>query len=423
LLLGDGKSVKVQIFEQFLGGHHTNYIQALLPSLVELLEAKLIKQVVVTITREHFESAPFQQQLVGFSNQVEFDPSLPFVNPAVTMKGRAEIAKNLVHSVQQVQPDYLICPSADQESLIFALKSWVGMPTLPRQLQTIGIIHAGYPGIAAQWSDRIKDQIYRFSWRHSPWSRILTVNPIIYEWILRRDNALAKRTRMLPDPVPAIQQLSKPVARKRLNIPVDGRYVGYVGTMDDRKAIPELLAAFRSATLAPTDRLLLAGYIYPAYRELIQSRYADLLKAERLIVLDRYLNLDEVAAGFCALDVVSVLHYPRPSLSANLLKAIAANRPVVVDAFGYAGMMANRFRIGQACDVRNHSALVSMLQKSLADSATYHMTERTMRLLEFHQPQNFANTVLHDLYTQIDPNLSPHLKNWEWVNAGRLYSS
>lgn len=411
--------MKVQIFEQFFGGHHTTYIEALLPALTELQKSGNIDRIVVTITLEHLNSPAFQQQLSKFIDRVEFEPSLPYVYHEVTTRDRYKIAQNLVSSAQRLQPDYLIATSADQESLFLALRARFGLPTLPKQTQAIGIIHAGLPGLAARRTEIMKDRAYRFAWQYAPWSCLQPVNPIVYEWIQRQGGMLAQRTRMLPDPVFQGKPFTKTAARAQLNLPVEGRYVGYVGMMDRRKAIPELLAAFRAAATAPTDRLLLVGTLLPSYKALIQDQYADLIVSNRLIMLDRYLTRDEVAAGFQALDVAAVVHYPRPALSANLLKAIAFDRPVIVDSFGYTGMIVERFGLGQSCNVYDHAALVATLRRGLEASASYRRNPKTQRLLEFHQPENFANVALHDLYVRTMPDRLPPMKTWEWVNAAQ----
>jgi FkbM family methyltransferase len=155
--------MKVQIFEQFQGGHYTNYIQHLLPSLVKLADEKLIDEIVVTITQKHYESKQFQQQLASYSEKVHFDPSLPEVIPRLgldprliikqpteftsALKRRAEIASNLVNSVRRIKPDFLISTTADtQSSMASAIKTFFGMQILPKDTHSVGIIHYGYSG-------------------------------------------------------------------------------------------------------------------------------------------------------------------------------------------------------------------------------------------------------------------------------------
>ena len=423
--------MKVQIFEQFKGGHCTNYIQYLLPTLVKLIDEKVIDEIVVTLTPDHFTSEPFHQQLASYSERVHFDPYLPEVHQnlsldpnlimrqpgqiASAMQRRAEIASNLINAVHRVKPDYLISTTADPQSMTLATNAFLGRETLTKAIHSVGIIHYGYSGAAVNVIDQMKDFVYRSVWKYSPWSRLLVVNPLVYESLSARGNLLAKRIGLVPDPVPPSMYFDKKTARNLLKIPTDGRYIGFVGTIDHRMAIPELVAAFRDATLSSTDRLLLAGRILPQYKKLIENEFTELLDCERVILLDQYLDVDELMAGFCALDIASILYYKKPNLSANLLKALAAQRPVIANNFGYTGMIVRRFDVGWSCDVLNHRDLVETLTRGLEESLSYRFNEKVTRLIQFHHPENYAETVLMDLWNIVTPGYATQVKTWEWV--------
>ena len=124
--------MKVQIFEQFMGGHYTNYIEHLLPTLIELKKSNLINEIIVTITSEHLESEYFEKQLKVYSQWVNFEPCLQYVdnslgldprlilkNPKVfisSLQKRTQISNNLTNSVNRIKPDYLISTTADTQS-------------------------------------------------------------------------------------------------------------------------------------------------------------------------------------------------------------------------------------------------------------------------------------------------------------------
>lgn len=411
--------MRVQVFEHGCGGHHTNYIEALLPRLIDLKHQGKIDQVIVTITRTHLDSDNFQQQLAPFVAEVDFrELEFPVKPKLPVLSGQAQLMQTILQAIEQVRPDYLVAPSADSQSLMLAITNLLGRKTLPKSVHSVGVFHAGYAGTVDNWQDYLKDQVYRFSWRYAPWSRMLLVNPVVYECILRENPILAKRTGLLPDPVPPLQPSDRSSARKLLNIPEEGRYIGFVGTMDHRKAIPELLQAFRAATSQPTDRLLLAGFIYPQHREVLEREFADLLQQQRIILLDRFLSVEEMQASFSAIDVAAVLQYSRPGLSCNLLKAITAHRPVLVDEYGYTGMLTRRFQLGQTCRVLEPDSVVQAIRASLDQSADYRISPAARRLIEFHHPTNFADTILKDLYTRLGIPTSNSFQSWEWVNEG-----
>ena len=55
------------------------------------------------------------------------------------------------------------------------------------------------------------------------------------------------------------------------------------------------------------------------------------------------------ARHLLACDVLAPMQYRRPNLSENVLKAIAARRPVVTNNFGYSHMIVTRFNAGWSC--------------------------------------------------------------------------
>jgi hypothetical protein len=60
---------------------------------------------------------------------------------------------------------------------------------------------------------------------------------------------------------------------------VDGRYLGHVGGLDARMALPELVIAFRAASTEPTDRLFIAEKLYSPYRKYVSDEYDDLIRS------------------------------------------------------------------------------------------------------------------------------------------------
>ncbi|HVL38543.1 MAG TPA: hypothetical protein VM328_04040, partial [Fimbriimonadaceae bacterium] len=153
----------------------------------------------------------------------------------------------------------------------------------------------------------------------------------------------------------------------------------------------------------------------PAHRKTICSRHLDLVEQGRIVLIDRFLTDDEINWGLAALDVVTILHYKRPNLSANLLKAAAVGRYVVADSFGYTGMMVERFGLGRCCDVADLSSVASTLGAAVDEAASYVQSPMVDRLIEFHSPQNFAAVALEDVCRDAGVQLVPHVRDWSWV--------
>ncbi|MBH8565585.1 glycosyltransferase [Nostoc sp. CENA67] len=406
--------MKIQVFEQFYKGHHSNYIEIIIPEFSRLVERKLVEEVIITITKQHFDFLKIHERFPEYSKFITFDISLPEVSSKSSLDNRKQVAANLLNAVNYVKPNYLISTSADYQSLIFAIQNYLGIKSLPNDLNSLGIFHYGYSGATNGIADYIKQLVYSFTWKNCNCSRLLMVNPVVYEALVQ-DRLLQGRIGIVPDPVPSSVLFDKETARKMLNIPTDGKYVGFIGAMDTRKAIPELVAAFKNAKLSSDTYLLLAGKLNSKYRQIIESEFTELLNQGRIILLDRFLSSTELIAGFCALDVTAVVQYKRPNLSENILKAIAAQRPVIADNYGHTGMIIERFGVGWSCNLTDHEALVLTLEKGLAESDNYVLNTKTERLIEFHRPDNFVNTLLYNLNGLLPSDSINQVKTWEWV--------
>jgi hypothetical protein len=404
--------MKILIFEPGVGGHFTNYIEYLLPTLL-LLPG--IKQVVVSITCEHLESVAFKQQLAHYeSDIIIFDAS---IEQDAMNKSFFYLTSNLKSSVKRNNPDYVVVTTSGPLTAPMSFRHLFGFKIFPRFVDATAIFHAGYGTSASCWKHNLRNYMHRLSWKHSPWNHLLIVNPIVYQWAIQKvkDGKLRSRIRLLPDPIPEQKVVDRKTARRLLGLPTDGRLIGFIGGIQSRVALPELLYAFREATSEPTDRILLAGKICPSHRKLIDVNFSDLVSSGRLLILDRYLDENECNLGFCALDASTILYYERPVLSSLLLRSISARCPVIAYEFGYSGFMLREFKLGWLSPLNDQQALTQTVKKVLYEIEDFEFDLRLPRLLDFHSPSNYAYTVLYELLKTKFPSYLPLIRDWDWV--------
>jgi glycosyltransferase involved in cell wall biosynthesis len=387
--------VIAQVFEPFSGGHHTKYVSFILPALVRLLEAGHLERVILTTTDRHRESRFFADSLARYESKVVFD----VVAAGDIYHSGHKVSAMLLDSMVRNRPDYLVSTSADNGALTLALAALAGSP-FSRCRASVGVMHYGSYEPAHAARDRLRDQLHRFARRFSPWSQIHVVNPLLYDFLREPGSRTASRVVLLPDPVETKPPVSKLQARERLQLPCDGTFLVVAGASNATKAIPELLAAFSAAALATDRRLLLAGSVHPPYRELIDRRYGDLVRQRRLITIDRYLSPDELHLANCAADVVAVPDCTG-KLSSTLLAAIAARRPALADRRGYTGMILEKFGAGYGADLRDHGAFTAVLETAMRAGGGFVLPARANRLVAFHDPRNFVDTLLGPLYRQL----------------------
>jgi glycosyltransferase involved in cell wall biosynthesis len=401
--------MRVLVYEQEFGGHYLKYVADILPSLLELVD-----DVVVAITPRGAASSEFREFLAPFVGQVDFQSSLPEGNPELSLRGRLRLLENLQAAVRTFRPDYVLVPSGDGVSSAAGMLRPFGRGGLPGRVPSEVGIHYGYglKGIGAK--NYLKDLFYLQTQRLSPWVKIHYVSVTNFEWVCSHGGALANRARLLPHPVRGSPRYSKQECRRRLGVPEDGRYIGLAAVLDTRKAIPELLAAFKRAT-GEGDRLLMAGRLAPPFTQLIAAEYGDLVRQCRIIVRDGY--YDDVTQDLIlgALDVACSPYRRFGQLSAAMLNGVAAGRPVLVNEFGWMEAMVRRFGFGWTCAIHDPAAFASAIRHALDQAPDYCESEATRRLLEFHAPENFGRAWVQGIRETLGRPPQSDLAPWSAV--------
>ena len=401
--------MRLLVHEQEYSGHHFHYLAYILPSL-----AGLVDEVVVAITPTAARSVEYRKLLEPISGLVDIQPVLNVEDAGLGMKSRFRHLANLKDAVRRHRPDYVLVPSGDGVTTAMGLANLVGRGGLPGGVAAEVGIHYGHGLKDIGVGRRSKDLIYGFTQGLSSWRTIHYMSMTNHEWIRSLGGPLAGRADLMPHPVPASPRLDPGECRRRLGMPGDGRYIGLVAELDARKAIPELLAAFRSAA-GPCDRLLLAGRLHGPFAELIEAEYRDLLGRRQLLLMNHYIDLETSDLAHGALDVVCT-PYPRfGQLSSAMLHGIAAGKPVLANDFGWMSAMIRRFGFGWACDIHDPAAFASTIGQALDQAQVYRESEATRRLLEFHLPSNFAEKWLEGVRDAMGLPPSKTIKSWTWV--------
>lgn len=404
--------MNVLVFEQWQGGHYDNYLECLLPAL-----ARLAETVVVAVTPRFLAApqSPARQPALAALGNVRFTPSVPELSPRLPPRHRWRAAMNLRDAMRAVRPDYTLVPSADAQSAALAGLQCLGRDVLKGLGPVEATFHTGYGPALVTAKQRLKERVYGRIYAHLRLARLNFVNFNYYEYLASRPRPGRSEIRLVGDPVPSLQPIGREAACRLLGIDPAGRTVGLLGSLDRRKAIPELLAAFRAARLRDGDRLLLGGRLAPEFAALVRDRYADLQASGRLVVLDRFLSGEELRHGFEALDLVAPVYYDFPGLASLALKALAAGRPVLVGDLGWSRSLVRRFEVGQRVDVHDAAAFARAIENGLDAAADYRPSEAVDRLLAFHGTDNFTAHMLDGVARHGGKPAPRPCCDWPWV--------
>src|SRR5262249_37185276 len=169
------------------------------------------------------------------------------------------------------KPDHTFIPYADGLAQLLLAMRW---PTaeLGQSAEIEGILMRGrFSYSSDHWYDSFRTRAWLTAMDLSPITILHHVDPIPYAALRKRGGTLGQRSQLIPEPVETIQCIEKVEARRKLGLPVEGRYIASMGMHNTRKGIHLLLQAFAQAKVSATDRLLLMGKLNPAIQTLISE--------------------------------------------------------------------------------------------------------------------------------------------------------
>jgi len=405
-------SMRTLVFEQWQGGHYFNYLECLVPRL-----AAMSSEVVVAITEDAASTELFNHQLGHLRSlpNVRFDLETRVPDEKSAARFRRRLGLNVVEAILRNTPDYVFLPSADEQLLALPLLTMAGTGRGIRGTPVEAVVHYKSFTAIGTTRERLVSAAQCALLKTKVFSRLNFVNFLQFEDAVSRHLPWVQMARAAGDPVPQPPRFGRGAARRALGLESSGRYVGMVGGLDARKAVPAALAAFKAAKLAASDRFLLAGKLIPEYRTLVQSQYRDLIHDGRLVLLDRFLTDEELTNAFAALDLHCSVYSDFSGLSSLMLKGLAAGIPAVVADQGWSRAIVSRFCVGRVADHRNTESFAHVLKVALDDSANYQQTPAVERLLQFHSIANFVEGLVQQAGVLAGkPPLTPILP-WSWV--------
>jgi glycosyltransferase involved in cell wall biosynthesis len=405
--------MRALIVEPDLAGHHAPYLAHMIEALAELGV-----HTTVAVPTDTHDRVEYTTHLQALRDEADFQCVL---DVGAARSATAAYAKNAAirDAIRRFEPDHLLVPYIDGVTQVATLLGASGAPTIPRGLFAEGLLFRGgfaYGGLTRR--ERLQHAVSRSLLSFSPWTVLHFLDPLPFEHV-RHDERLSARARLMPDPVEPAPRVSRAEARRALGLEEDGRYVVLAGGIDRRKGADLLLDAFRAANLAATDRLLLAGPLAPDVRALLVGDLKPLIAAKRIVLLDRYLPNEELLLAIVAADLVCV-PYPRHIGSASILiRAAAAERPVLSSSFGWVAHMTARFGLGWSCDVRQRDALARALGPALDRAASWQRGEAGARFAAYHSVGNFRAHWSAALRNRLGLPEHPDRRSWDWVTEGR----
>jgi glycosyltransferase involved in cell wall biosynthesis len=404
--------MRVLVFEAGSGGHSFNYHRLLLPAVAELAD-----ELIVVLRHDAMQSEFAQVQLRAMPDGIRWEPSVR--KPTGSLLSRQMAFRNAMRdAITRYKPDHVYVPTADPVSQLSGIAAAIGKRDIPRGTEAEAALHRC--GFAYPSSSLVKRTMRRIGyWAHTkaPWTRVFNVDVLAYEWVQQHGGEFARRARLLPDPIEVGPELDRREARLSLGLPADGTVIGCVGAINERKGIDCLLRSFAKADLPAESRLLLAGNHDVLIRGLLKNDFAELVRERRIVSIDRYLSVEELQQALAAMDLVCTPYMHQIAIASITLRAVAANRPVLAADDGWCGRMVPAFGMGWVSNPRDTQRFGGAIRTSLEAAPNWKRNDACNKLLEFHNPANFAAIFTERLRERLGKPPVPATISWEDVNA------
>ncbi|TWU55487.1 glycosyltransferase [Rubripirellula reticaptiva] len=338
------------VFESALTGHRAYYVRLLCDELL-----RLGIEVTVAVPDVGEQMSEFEVHLGGIRNHVQWI----FY---ATREGIHREADSFLSVINDSSWDHVFCTCSD------ILARQLGQPFAKirrdpqRAIEGLLMrINAAY--LAPSVGGRTKDLLAERLIARCPFDRFHFLDPL--SWRRFFDNSgRAPDAKLMPEAIEPLAVAGRIDACQILGVPADTRYITCPGTVQERKGIRELVAAFRMANI-PDTRLLLIGKQTATMSQYFKEYCGDLLQSEKLVLSDRYVSSAEFDCLFAIADLVCV-PYPKHLGSASILiRASRAGCNIVASDWGWIGWASKQFDLARTCDVNDVETFADSLISSL----------------------------------------------------------
>lgn len=334
--------MRTLVFTPQHSGHRLQFAAELTNGLVDMGS-----DVVFAISENCLGSPEAEAFVDPLPNEVEILPCL--TDPPPTFSGFRKSISQLFDLTESSQCNHVFIPTADglAQTAGTLPKAWTKKRSIVSEL----IMLRGSLAYAENWKQKLSGTLSQRLLNLAPWNIYHLLDPLVFECVSKSNPRLARRCRVVPEPVEPFQTFDYHQACELLGLPNDRKFIGCAGRLDSRKGIQYLLRAFAKANCKAETTLLLAGKTTDEISKQIQSEHQHLIDEKKIIVMDRFISQQELEAVLSLLELICV-PYPRHVGSSGILvRAAQMKKRVLASDWGWVGWATRTFRLGSTCNV------------------------------------------------------------------------
>lgn len=210
----------------------------------------------------------------------------------------------------------------------------------------------------------------------------------------------------LADPVQRYSHTAAEAEQLRASLGIEsGRsvFLMFGALENDRKGLSQTLDAIALLPPALCKRmaLVLAGTITPEERQKLEEKIAQLTQTHPVQVVTQYNFVPDEAIHpyFQMSDVILVPYQRHIGMSAILVRAAAAQKPVLASDFGVVGELTRRYELGLTVDSTSPGSIAEAMQRYLLEiPAELCNPVQQKQFAERNTAERFASQIFEALY-------------------------
>ncbi|MFB9125952.1 group 1 glycosyl transferase [Paraburkholderia dipogonis] len=241
----------------------------------------------------------------------------------------------------------------------------------------------------------VKALLFKRAIRTTGLRTLLTIDPTLPEWSARSASKHSAAIAYVADPFPDEHAENPVLARERLGLDPDQRYLLVYGAITERKGIYELVHALTRLEHAPT--LIVAGEQDAGTRHFMRNHVRSLNPAP--LVLDAFISNDMERDLFSACDAVWLGYKGHYGMSGVLVQAYRFGKPVIATEDGLIGWFSRRCELGPILSDLSSASIGRAITETMTSwpHAPEAMPSAREDLLSRHTLGQFKQTLLQQM--------------------------
>ncbi|NES18729.1 MAG: glycosyltransferase [Symploca sp. SIO3E6] len=389
-----GSDRRLLIFDLFVTGHHAEYILHLvrywhkqkLSGTLDILVAPQFLHLHPDVVSTALDND--QSKIKFFTISPEEEAKLKAEESSLHRVVRSFQEWNLIHKyVKQLKPTQCLLMYFD--SLLLSLAATGRLPCPLSGIYFRPIFHySNFSGCTLSRHERVLQLRDKLTlprlMRHPRFQTLFCLDPLAVEHI----NQLKTHGKAipLPDPVQIYSDSDSQVEKLKETLGIQPSRITFLmfGVPQKRKGIYQLLEAIAllPSNLCQKLCLLFVGQRYSD--PLIQTRKAELTEALPIQVIsqEEFIPEQEIQNYFQVADVILAPYQRHIGMSGILVRAAAAQRPVLSSNYGIMGEIVKRYHLGITVD--------STVPAEIAQGLARFLLEAPANFCDFSQMKDFA---------------------------------